>query len=392
MTTELFDYAFCCLSEDQQKTLEAFPGSIDIQFVRHAQENLTREKNGYRCSKCGKFHPAVQLLYRDILEDAQQYATLPDKAYKCKKAADVYCGQHYYAKNGNALQKFEVDAEHNARLTDTIPIRRDVCHIILSPNEKYIATETFSGTIHVIDTLTKLPVAHRQRTPVNGAFLFTQDHRLMYFFNDTIRCWDFLGDQDSILFQIPELWKSGSTPREIFSFVCTSIICNHREETYQFVLATRKKTYIVAIRGGKYSQVIQIPRTPAFGHLILSEAVNQYTFSDGKDVIIYDSDFNVVEQFTPPQIIELRGGEMCPITRRRICPFPHQTLISPDGKWLLLDYLTAVILMERATRAVRFCLSSHDGGQLRHMGFHDTDHFWYTKGDTTYIQPIGLKD
>lgn len=389
MSKGLFDYVFCCLSEDQQKTLEAASDSIDIEFVRHAQKNLTREKHGYRCSKCGAFYPDVQLLYCDRSEDARKYTRLPGKGYRCKKAADVFCGQHYYAKNGNTLLRFDTDTAYNAHQTDSIPIRRDVCHITLSPDEKYIATETFSGTLNVIDTQTKLLAAHRQRTPINGAFRFTHDHRLLYFFNDSIRCWDFIGDQDTILFQIPELWKRGDKPRETFTFVCSDIIYHPRADTYQFVCTTRKKTYIVSIRDGRFSQVVQLPRTPAFGHLVLAEEADQYTFSDGKDVIIYDSQFRVIERFAPPQIIELRGGKTLPVSHHTSFPYPHRTLISPNGKWLLLNYFSALVLMKREGLEVRYCLSSHNGGHLGHVRFLDSDHFWYTKGDTTYIQPIG---
>lgn len=179
MFPEMFGYVLCCIPEETQKALRN--PNADLAFIRRAQENLTREKHGYRCSKCGRYFPDVQLLCRDAAEDARPYAKLPCKASKCKKAADVFCTSHYYAKNSNALLKFEVDAEHNARQTDSIPIRRDVCHIITSPDEKYIATETFSGTIDIIDTQMKLPVAHRQRTGTNGAFLFTVDHKLLYF-------------------------------------------------------------------------------------------------------------------------------------------------------------------------------------------------------------------
>lgn len=240
MIEELSDYVFCCLSEAQQRALVA-SNSIDIGFILRAQENLAKKKNGYRCRKCGRFYPNVQLLYQDTSEDVQQYARLPGNTYKYQKAANVFCGQHYYAKNGNALLKFEVDAEHNARQTDSIPIRRDACHILLSPDEKYIATETFSGTIDVIDMQTKLPAAHRQRTHINGVFLFTPDHKLLYFFKDAIRCWDFLQHQDTVIFQMPELWRRSSKPGETFPFVCTGISYHRGENAYRFVCATRKK-------------------------------------------------------------------------------------------------------------------------------------------------------
>lgn len=380
----MFDYVFCCMPEEQQTALRS--PNANLEYVRRMQENLMKEKHGYRCSKCGRFIPAVQLLFRDTAEDGQLYARLPRKAYRYKKAADVFCGSHYYAKNSNALLKFEVDAEHTARQTDSIPIRRDACYIVLSPDEKYIATENFSGTIDVIDAQTKLPVARRQRTDTNGAFIFTPDHKLLYFFKAAIRCWDFLAGQDTVLFPMPELWLRGDKPGETFPFSCHGITYHADEDVYRFVCTTRKKTYVVTIRDGKFAQVVQLPRTPWLGRLIYAETLNQYTFSDGNDVILYDADFRVAEQFAPPQIVELRDSKMLPLMRFTH-HFPSRTFISPDGKWLLLDYTFAILLMTRESREFRFCLASMHS-KPRQMGFLDNDHFWYTMGDSTYVQPI----
>ena len=92
----MFDYVFCCMPEEAQQALRS--PNANLEYVRRMQENLTKEKHGYRCSKCGRFIPAVQLLFRDMAEDGQLYARLPRKAYRYRKAADVFCGSHYYAK------------------------------------------------------------------------------------------------------------------------------------------------------------------------------------------------------------------------------------------------------------------------------------------------------
>lgn len=387
MLTEWHDYLFCCLTEKEKKTLAASE-SVDTEWIRQAQAYLIREKHGYRCSRCGTFHPDVQLLHEGQAEDIRQYAKLPAKAFKCKKAADFFCGSHYYSKHGDALLKFELDATYSARQTDSIPIRRDTYAFIASPDEKYIATETFTGTIDVIDTHTKLLVARRQRTPINAHFIFTPDHKLLYYFKDAIRCWDFINQQDVVVFQLPELWQRSMKSGETFTVVCCSIIYQHSEDAYLFVCATRMKTYVVTIRDMKFEQVVQLPRTPALGQLVFSEETNQFTFSDGHEVIIYDAGFHITERFVPPQIMELQGGTNGPIYCFKH-PLAHNSAsISPDGKWLLLDYGRALLLMRREDRKIVFFLPVSSGAPSVHAGFIDNAHFWYINRDTIYIQPF----
>ena len=387
MLTEWHDYLFCCLTEQQKNTL-ATSEIVDTEWICQAQAHLIREKHGYRCSRCGTFHPSVQLLYEGQAEDIRQYAMLPAKAIKCKKAADIFCGNHYYGKHGDALLKFELDSAYSAQQTDSIPIRRDTCYFIASPDEKYIATETFSGTIVVIDTQTKLLVARRQRTTIRGACIFTPDHKLLYYFKDAIRCWDFLAGQDTVVFRIPELWQRSMKPGDTFTVVCSGIIYQRSEDAYLFVCATRMKTYVVTIRDMKFAQVVQLPRKPGAVKLFFSEGTNQYTFSDGHEVIIYDAEFRITERFAPPHIMELQGGPNGPIFCFKSPLANENACISPDGKWLLLDYRKAILLMRREDRKIVFFLPLSFGVPSVHYGFLDNAHFWYINRDTTYIQPF----
>lgn len=383
--TDLFDFVFCCLTQEQQSQLEiALENNIPAP-VHQAQENLVKEKSGYRCNKCGRFYPFLQLDYRNTLIDPKKYAKPTGNLYKGKKAAVVFSDHGYYAKNKKTLLKFEVDAEHNIRQTDTIPVMGGVCYTILSQDEKYIATATFPGTVEIIDTYTKQPVAKKQKTKNCGAFIFTHDHKVLYFFKDAIRCWDFLNHRDVIVWNIPEQQKLHfGYPK----MVCDNILYNNRNQSYIFEFNGRKNTYVVAIKDMALEQEFLLPPAPTLSKLVYSKELDQYTLSTKDFVIIYDSNFCAVEKFSPPHIIRnLDGGGMFPVIRYKD-DHPTRTILSPDGKWLLLDYSRTVILMKREGYEITFCLFSYTGKVAQHMGFVDCNHFWYTWGDTTYIQQI----
>lgn len=385
MTKELFDFVFCCLSQEQQRQIEIALKNNTPTPVYHAQENLVKEKTEYRCKKCGKSYPFLQLNYRNTPIDPKKFAKPAGNLYKGRKAAVVFCDRYYYAQNKKSLLKFEVDSDRNIRQTDSIPTMGEVYHTILSQDEKYIATETFGGTLEIIDTHTKLPVAKKQKTPINGAFIFTYDHKLLYFFEDAIRCWDFLDNKDMIVFNIPEQQKLHFGYTKI---VCDNILYNVRTQTYLFEFNGRENTYVVAIKNLTLEQELLLPAAPTLSKLVYSEEQNQYTLTKKGCVVMYDSDFRVKESFTPPHIIKNHdGGGLFPITCHK-SQHPNRTFLSPDGKWLLLDYFNSIILMRREDKEINFCLYSHTGKTAKNMGFVDSNHFWYTWGDTTYIQQI----
>lgn len=385
MTKELFDFVFCCLSQEQQNQIEIAIKNNMPAPIYHAQENLVKEKSGYRCKKCGKLYSFLQLDYKHTLMNPQKYSKPAGNLYKGKKAAVVFCDRYYYAQNKKTLLKFEVDTEHNVRQTDTIPIMGDVYHTIVSQDEKYIATETFQGTIEVIDTYTKLPVAKKQKTPINGAFIFTYDHKLLYFFEDAIRCWDFINNEDMIVRSIPEQQKLHFGYPKI---VCDNILYDSRTQTHLFQFNGRGDTYVVVQKDMGVERELQLPAAPTLSKLVYSEEQNQYTLTEKSHVVIYDSDFDVVERFASPRMICIHdGGGMFPVTRH-VSEHPNRTFLSPDGKWLLLDYFNSIILMRREDKEICFCLYSYTGKAAQNMGFTDCSRFWYTWGDTTYIQQI----
>ena len=99
MMRQLFDFVFCCLSEEQRKLVDASIENNDSKAVYDAQKNLLREKHGYRCSVCGKFYPYIELDYQNARTDPRKYAKAADTPRKGKKVAIVFNGQYYYAKN-----------------------------------------------------------------------------------------------------------------------------------------------------------------------------------------------------------------------------------------------------------------------------------------------------
>lgn len=389
MMKKLFDFVFCCLSQEQQEMVYTAAENHNPRAVYDAQRNLLREKHGYRCGICGSFYPYTELDYQDVRIDPQKYAKITGTLRKGKKAAVVFYGQHYYAQNKKSLLRFEADSDSFFQENDSIPIMGDVYHTIVSGDEKYIATETFGGTIAVLDANTKQYIAKKRQTKINGKFIFTQDNKLLYYHKGSIYLWDFCGNAEQTVWSVPTEWKNCEDSQKQIHIVCANIIYNRKEQTYLFVCDAREKTYVVVLRDLQLKQVVELPGKPANSKLVFEENMNQYTLPTNNDVIIYDSDFCVLETLVPPHIVKIHdGGGMFPVTRH-VTKNPNRVFLSPDGKWLLLDYFASVILMRHEGLGMEYCLYSYTGKVAQHMGFVDNNHFWYTWGDTTYIQEIG---
>ena len=354
-----------------------------------AQQNFLREKHGYRCNICGKFYPYIELDYQDTRINPRKYAKVKGTLRKGKKAAVVFAGQYYYAKNKKTLLKFEADSDGVFQESDAIPIMGEVYQTIVSSDEKYIATETFGGTIGVMDVQAKQYIAKKRQTEINGEFIFTQDNKILYFHNESIKLWDFCNDLEQILWSAPAEWKKSEDPQKQIRIGCSNIIYNRKEQNYLFVCAAINKTYVVTLKDMQLKQVVELPAKPPNSQLVFEEHSNQYTLPTNDDVLIYDSDFCIVETIVPPHIVKNHdGGGMFPVTRH-VTKNPYRVFFSPDGNWLLLDYFTFVILMRHEGLSIEYCLYSDTGTVAQHMGFVDNNHIWYTWADTTYIREIG---
>ena len=285
------------------------------------------------------------------------------------------------------MVKYEPVSHFHFHPTDTTPLMSGVYHVVISQDEHYIATKTFSGTLQIIDLHTKNAIATRRNMKINGAFIFAPNHKLPYYYQEAIHCWDYYNGQDIILWWVPPHWKQSGHLQNI---ICTNTIYRESDCTCLFVLAASDKTYLRPITNEMPSPTVTLPKLPIGCELVWNEDTKLYTMPTGDHVVIYDANFHAAETFSPPHLLKYHdGGGLFPISRHEI-RYPNRTFLSPDGKWLLLDYFTCLILMRREDHSILFCLFSHTGKVAQHMGFSDATHFYYTWGNTTYIQPIDV--
>ena len=272
--------------------------------------------------------------------------------------------------------------------TDALEVMAEVYQSVISGDGRYLATETFKGTIDIFDVGTKQRIARKQKTPLRGKTVFTRENQILYFFEDNIRLWDFSENTDRVVWRVPEKWKEFEDPSRPIHIVCNNIFYNSREEAYFVVLDAREATYVVSLKDMVLDRVVQLPGIRAYCKLLFEENLNRYTLPVKERVIVYDEDFQTVETIVPPRIVKNHdGGGVFPVTRHWIRE-PSKVFLSPDGKWLLMDYLGTLVLLRHEDLSIRFCLYSYTGRTVPRMGFVDASHFWYTWGDTTYIQEI----
>lgn len=388
MLRKLFHFVFCCLSQEQPESIynEAERGNRRAIYL--AQQNLVREKTGYRCSTCGKFYPYITLEYQSTQTDPGACPKVTGSLRKGKKAANIFRDGFYYAKSKKTLLKFESDDQGNFRETDSLPVMTGVGYAILSHDDKYIATETLGGTIEILDVGAKRSIARKLKAHTHGHMVFARDHKLFYFYKDQIRLWDFFENSDRTLWSVPKKWKACADPKRPIHVFCKSVFFNPIGDAVFFELSAGEYTYVISVKNMDVKQVAQLPGGITVGQLIFEKNLNLYTFPATNRVIIYDSNFREVETILPPCVVKNHdGGGIFPVTRHE-AKIPGRTILSPDGKWLLLNYSGTVILMRHEDLSVRACLYSYTGKTINQMGFVDPNSFWYTMGDSTYIQEI----
>lgn len=66
----------------------------------------------------------------------------------------------------------------------------------------------------------------------------------------------------------------------------------------------------------------------------------------------------------------------------------REVMVSPDGKCVLYDFFQEILLMERETGALRYCVYSNNGGISRLIGFVNSEYIWYNWGDSAYTMEI----
>lgn len=354
-------YLCCCLEDGE-----------DRSDVYRLQERFERGKHGYRCTLCGREYPYLEIEFGGQRIDPNTLKKPVWPVVKYKKAADAFFGDHYYARNKKKLLKFALDADGNMAQVDEIPIMGDVYHCKVSTDERYVATETFGGTVAVIDLETKQTVAKRKNYKLNGAFHLLEDGRLLFYFENAIRC------DDAVIWQVPEGWPGRA--------VCAHVLWNRRRGVCVFQVTAGNETWAVVVRGMAAEAVVRLPKIQVLGMLTHEPEQDLYTLPGAEGTVLLDGELRPVETIPYPSLVKRSdGGGMFPITRfgpNR----PRRVILSPDGKWLLVDHFTVMILMGREDRSLRYCLFSYTGRTAQEMGFLPDGKFWYTWGDTTWVQ------
>lgn len=342
------------------------------------KDNLVKEKQGFRCSLCGKFHPFLTISYKGREIDPQSLSKWKPKAKRYRKAAVLFGDRHYWAQCKKSLLKMEYSPDGTTRQTAEVPIPGSTYHVAMSPESTYLGAETFGGTLSLIHVPSGKVMARKRQCKVNGAFLLEGSGALLYFREGQIRRWFFLRDEEETLWQTPE----GA------SWVCTTVI-GLPGRAFLFQCMEGARAHMVMVRGSTVKEIASIPEVPLLCRLVYSEEAGVFTLISGGKVCFYDETFRQIEAFDYPTLEKYAdGGGVFPVTKFAAL-HSQGVYVSGDRKWILLDYFTAAILMRHEDYALRFCLFSYTGKTVGGLGFPDSRHFRYTWGDTTYVHEIG---
>lgn len=374
----------CCRTPEELEAVDL----DDSREQRRIQSNLVREKTGYRCSVCGRFYPMLEIRHNGMLIDPKTLSRPLGRRLKYKKASDVFRGDHYYATNKKNLLKFEIDADGNGQQTDEIPIMGGVQSVAVSPDGRYIATETFGGTVAVVDVQRKETILKRRNVDVSGGLHFVGNDVLVYFLEDKgIVRWDFLEGLETLLWQPPQEWREFPDQKDALPVVCGAFV-DAGEGRIVFQVGIGNRRFAVELQDLVPGRVFPLTVNWALPRLAYTPELERFTFPTGDCVVVYDREFRIVETFDYPELIKrLDGGGIFPIDEFVGGP-PHRVFLSPDGAWVLFDFFNDILLMERQSGELRCCVYSHNGGATTGMGFLDNRHIWYNWGNSTYIMEI----
>ena len=369
----------CC-----RTTEEVMAAKNGYREARRIQSNLVKEKTGWRCSTCGKFHPALEIEHDGKSYDPKTISKPLGRLLKFKKWTRLFRGSCYYAFNKKTLLKFNIDESGNGTLADEIPIMGGVCYVAVPPDDLLIATETFSGTAAVIDAATKETIVKKRGFCAKWSFRFLGTDMIIYFkHNDGIWCWEFRCGREYPLWRPNDTWREG----EELPLVCKNVL-QLGPERMVFQLGISNHCYAVELHGLNPVREVRLADTYALADLTYMANPERYTMPvDGK-ILVYDGEFRLVEEFVYPFVSSaLDGGGIFDITVFA-GRHPHWAALSPDGKWVLFNFHSELLLMERKTGALRYCVYSYKGTTSTGSGFLDDRHIWYSWADSTYIMEI----
>ena len=376
----------CCRTSQELEAMEADLAKGDRRAAFRIQSNLVAEKTGFRCTTCGNFYPRLEVRYQGVPADLKAISKPLGKRMKYKKACDVFRGDHYYATNKKTLLRFAVDGQNS--ITDETPIPGNVQSVQVSPDGRYIATETFSGTVTVIDRETKQTIFKRRNMDISGGLHFASNDVLVYFWKDRgIFSWELHQNRETQLWEIPAYLREMADKKDELPMVCGEVLDTGAGRLV-FRVGIGKYRFAVELQDLVPVMVVPLADNWALPMLVYIPELERFTFPAGDEVVVYDRDFRIVETFDYPVLTKrLDGGGIFAIEEFIGSP-PYRAILSPDGSWVLFDFFHQILLLDRAAGKLRFCVYSDTGGPSTGMGFVDNEHIWYNWGSSTYIMEI----
>ena len=372
----------CCRTDEELEQLRLDVEAGDHRAKYRIQSNLVAEKNGFRCTTCGRLYPMVEVRHNGRNCDVKALSRPLGRRLKYKKASAVFRGDHYYATNKKTLLRFRIDDAGNGILADETPIMGQTEYVSVSPDGRYIATQTFGGTVAVIDSATKETIRKRRSMDTNGTLRFIGRDRLVYYQHDEgLFCWNFREDQQTLLWQAPAQWRE---PNQRPTVTCHNVL-EPQEGRLVFQLTAGIWNFALILDGLTPRPPLRLPDTRMLSHLC--SFPGGYTLPLKDRILVYNEEFLLIDEFGYPKLItRLDGGGLFPIDTFD-SHVPHHVHLSPNGRWALLDFHTELMLMDLETDEVRFFLWNH-GTTSNGGGFLDDHRLWYTWADSTYIMDI----
>lgn len=378
MKTELLT---CCRTEAELEQMRLSEESGDRKARYLIQSNLAAEKNGWRCTVCGRFHPMVELRHNGITLDLKPLSKPLGRRLKYKKAACIFRGDNYYATNKKTLQRFEIDASGSGVLSDETPIMGGTEYVTVSCDGRWIATETFGNTAAVIDVKTKKTIAKRRKFHANGTFRFVGSDRLVYFRHDEgIFLWNFRENRETCLWKPPEEWREPN----LRPVVCCFNVLEPGDKKLVYQVSAGWRNYVLVLDRLTPFEPIRLPDAPALCYL--THCAGRYILPVQDRALVYNEEFRLTDELCCPEIISRNDGGLFPVVAF-MGATPHHVHLSPNGMWALFDFHTELVLKNLETDEIRYFLWNN-WTTSNGAGFLDDNSLWYTWADSTYIMNI----
>lgn len=383
------DFLFCCLEEEEKKKVKNAIENSDFRTVYELQSWLVPKPKFFQCTRCGRKYPRIRIDYKGQMHMPEEYKNFPGTTKKYRKRADVFWGDHYYAQNKKELWKINMNEKDVWTLENEISIMGETMYLAISKDETYVATESQKGTLQIQNLLTGAVMAQKRKCKTTGSFLFLEEEEaLLYFYENRLWRWKFLQDSTEALVDFSKLYPE----KEEGNIVCQTMLYHSNHKKYIFRLWNDGSTVLAESDLTEVKKIKEITGSSGSSKLLYHSENNMYTIAMEDKAIFLDEDFREIESIICPEIVTYsNGGGYFPMECHRNNT-PERIYISPQGKWLLLDYFSNIILLRRSDCRIMYFLYHYNGRTSTNMGFVDEDTIWYNWGDSTYVHRIDSEE